>query len=160
MARVDWRRWYAGLHREHARCIAAELPIDERLERARRFIEARHTEAIDLQAIARAACLSRFHFQREFKRAYGETPHQYLTRSRIEHARRLLAESDDSVTSICFEVGFQSLGSFSSLFHRHVGHGPARYRAGVFQVAELVQRRPFEAVPACFLARFARSVGP
>lgn len=151
---MDWQAWYGGLLREHARRLASEVPIDERLTRARRFIADHHHEALDLDAIARRACLSRFHFQREFKRTFDETPHQYLTRVRIDRARELLETSDQSVTNICLEVGFQSLGSFSSLFRKRVGHAPARYRASWVQVVDTLQP-PSAVVPACFLMHFA-----
>ncbi len=151
----EWQRWYDGLLSESARQRVLERPIDDRLEGARRFIDAHYSEALDLERVARAACLSRYHFQRAFCRTFGETPHEYLTRVRIEQARRLLRETDRSVTHVCLDVGFQSLGSFSTLFRRRVGHAPAHYRRVVVQADLLVRSRPVEAVPACFLRWFA-----
>src|SRR5215471_5457303 len=118
-----------------------------RLCRARRFIDESYHLPIDLDQISDAACLSRYHFLRLFRRAFNRTPHQYLTERRIERAKELLSSSGLTVTDVCFEVGFESLGSFSSLFHKHVGHPPITYRAIVFERRLERQRR----VPACFL---------
>ncbi|MCC6728976.1 MAG: helix-turn-helix transcriptional regulator [Chthonomonadales bacterium] len=100
-----------------------------RLHRARDFMEASLTEPVTIPVIADHAWFSPHHFLRLFKRAFGETPHQYLTRRRIERARRLLLVTDLSVTEVCFAVGFQSLGSFSWLFRGKVGVSPEAYRA-------------------------------
>ncbi|HEY6332118.1 MAG TPA: AraC family transcriptional regulator, partial [Blastocatellia bacterium] len=90
--------------------------IYRRLCRARAFIDAHYDEPLDLDLIAREACLSRFHFLRLFRTVFKQTPHQYLTERRIRRAKELLAASNMSVTEVCFEVGFESLGSFSTLF--------------------------------------------
>jgi len=118
-----------------------------RLMRAREFIDACYDQPLDLEQISGEACLSRYHFLRLFRRAFNKTPHQYLTQRRIEKAKELLSSSGLTVTDVCFEVGFESLGSFSSLFHKHVGHPPITYRAIVFERRLERQRR----VPACFL---------
>lgn len=97
----------------------------ERLQLARRFIEERYGESINLDEMARQARLSRFHFLRLFRDTFDETPHQYLQKRRIERAKELLASGHHSVTDVCFEVGFESLGSFSTLFRRTVGQSPA-----------------------------------
>jgi AraC-like DNA-binding protein len=91
-----------------------------RLMRAREFIDECYDQPLDLEQISGEACLSRYHFLRLFRRAFNKTPHQYLTQRRIEKAKELLASSGLTVTDVCFEVGFESLGSFSSLFHKHV----------------------------------------
>jgi transcriptional regulator GlxA family with amidase domain len=85
-----------------------------------------------------------------FKQAFDQTPHQYLMRRRIEQAKVLLTASELSVTEVCFAVGFQSLGSFSALFHRSVGQPPKLYRA------RLVVRgwSPYRFIPICFLTMF------
>ena len=101
----------------------------ENLERARELIDAQYTRPLNLDELARAAHFSRYHFLRAFRRAYYATPHEYITRKRIERAKELLAGSELTVTEICFEVGFESLGSFSSLFHKLVGWSPSIYRA-------------------------------
>src|SRR5689334_12389887 len=90
------------------------------LERARAYIDANYDRSLDLCQIASQTGFSEYHFIRLFNRAYATTPHQYLIRRRVERAKDLLQSSDLSVTDICFAVGFQSLGSFSSLFRRSV----------------------------------------
>lgn len=118
-----------------------------RLMRAREFIDECYYQPLDLEQISSEACLSRYHFLRLFRRAFNKTPHQYLTQRRIERAKELLSSSGLTVTDVCFEVGFESLGSFSSLFHKHVGHPPITFRAIVFERRLERQRK----VPACFL---------
>ena len=118
-----------------------------RLSRAREFIDDCFHLPLDLDQISRQACLSRYHFLRLFRQVFDRTPHQYLTERRIQKAKELLASSQLSVTDVCFEVGFESLGSFSTLFHRHVGRPPISYRARVF----LFRRVPENNIPACFL---------
>ena len=120
-----------------------------RLMRAREFIDACYQQPLDLEQISGEACLSRYHFLRLFRRAFNKTPHQYLTQRRIEKAKELLSSSGLTVTDVCFEVGFESLGSFSSLFHKHVGHPPIAYRAIVFERRE-TQRK----IPSCFLMMY------
>ena len=83
---------------------------------------------LDLKQISGEAWLSPHHFLRLFKQVYKETPHQYLTRRRIERARRLLLQTEMPVTDICYAVGFESLGSFSWLFRKRVGLSPDQYR--------------------------------
>lgn len=126
-----------------------------RLMRARDFIEDCYSRPVDLNQIAREACLSRFHFLRLFRKTFDKTPHQYLTERRIERAKDLLAASDLSVTEICFEVGFESLGSFSTLFHRTVGHPPTHYRTHTSVRVPVSLLFPEPAIPACFLIRYA-----
>jgi AraC-like DNA-binding protein len=124
-------------HREIAREIdrvpaakaATRLEIYRRIVLARDYMEAALHKPIGVSDIASAAYFSPFHFLRSFKQVFNETPHQYLTRRRIERAQNLLLQTDMSVTSICIEVGFESLGSFSTLFRRHSGVSPERYRS-------------------------------
>lgn len=123
----------------------------DRLARARKLIEAEPSAPLDLEAIARRACLSPYHFHRLFRRQYGVTPHRYLTDRRVARARELLRTTELSVTEICLEVGFSSLGSFSTLFRRHVGHPPARYRRRLWQV----RWDPRVQVPWCFFSAYA-----
>ena len=100
--------------------------VQERLRRARRFIDECYDLPLDLNQISRQACLSRFHFLRLFRDTFETTPHQYLIQRRIEKAKELLRLKEMSVTDVCFEVGFESLGSFSALFRRCVGTGMRR----------------------------------
>lgn len=152
----DWPRWFEGLHAATAtRPSGLDQDTYQRLQRAREFIDGHQHESIDLDDIARQACFSRFHFLRLFRRAFGETPHRYLTQARLARARNLLVSSDLSVTEICFEVGFQSVGSFSTLFQRQLGHPPTRYRARIFPVPGTVSRGLPLPIPSCFLAMYA-----
>src|ERR687897_980415 len=99
----------------------AAVPPDRHLLRARDLIDARYAEPLDVAALARAACVSRFHFVRSFRRAFGETPHQYLLTRRMERAAALLRTTDHTVARICAEVGLTSVGSFTSSFKRSYG---------------------------------------
>ena len=125
-----------------------------RFENNRRLLGARDTmdrcyaEALDIEAMARSVHLSRAHFIRSFKEAFGETPHRYLQRRRIERAMWMLRVDDRSVTEICFDVGFASLGTFSRTFHEVVGVSPSAYRRRVRANPEAQARRAY--VPGCF----------
>jgi AraC family transcriptional regulator len=99
-----------------------------RVLRGRDFLLSSLDQPIRLKDIARAACLSSFHFHRVFKEAFGMTPHKYLALQRLDRAAHLLRHSGRSITEIALEIGFQSPGSFSSLFSRHFGVSPAEYR--------------------------------
>jgi len=85
-------------------------------------------QPLDLTRVARSAALSAYHFHRAFKRLFGETPHAYLTRRRMERARQLLRSTEMSVTHVCLACGYESAGSFSSLFRKYCGVSPAEYR--------------------------------
>ncbi len=98
------------------------------LRRARDLIDRDYAEPLDLDAMAREAGYSRYHFARAFRAAYGETPRTYLTRRRIERAKTLLRTANLSITEICLLVGFASLGSFSARFRELVGRSPSEYR--------------------------------
>ena len=124
--------------------------IHERLCRARRFIDDYYDLPLNLSEISRQACLSRYHFLRLFRDAFQTTPHQYLIQRRIAKAKELLRSQPVSVTDVCFEVGFQSLGSFSSLFRKCVGDAPVKYRK-----REMDSLRK---VPGCFIQMYA--LGP
>lgn len=118
----------------------------QRLGRAREFIDHCYDHPLDLDQISEKACFSRYHFLRLFRQAFNKTPHQYLIERRIERAKELLTSEDLRVTDVCFEVGFQSLGSFSTLFSKYVGHAPVIYREKS-RARELAKRK----VPGCFL---------
>jgi len=121
----------------------------ERLDRARRFIDVCYDLPLNLDEISSHACFSRYHFLRLFRQAFNKTPHQYLIERRIERAKELLSGNELRVTDVCFEVGFQSLGSFSSLFHKSVGHPPLLFREKTRQT-QAAKRR----VPGCFLVMY------
>jgi AraC-like DNA-binding protein len=120
--------------------------VYERLCRARQFIDLCYDLPLNLEQISSQACFSRYHFLRLFRDTFAKTPHQYLVERRIEKAKELLRADDLRVTDICFEVGFQSLGSFSSLFHKYVGHAPVIYREKM-RASQAARRQ----VPGCFL---------
>jgi AraC-like DNA-binding protein len=117
------------------------------LQHAREIINRQYSQPLDLNELAQAASLSRFHFLRAFRMAFHMTPHEYLTHKRIERARELLAESDLMVTEICFKVGYESLGSFSTLFHRMVGWPPSIYRARAWEM----RKNPLRFIPHCYV---------
>ena len=128
---------------------APDLETLERLGRAREFIDHCYDHPLSLDQISEKACFSRYHFLRLFRQAFNKTPHQYLIERRIEKAKELLGGDELRVTDVCFEVGFQSLGSFSTLFHKCVGHAPVIYREKVKQ-KEQAKRK----VPGCFLVMY------
>ncbi|HLY16007.1 MAG TPA: AraC family transcriptional regulator [Bryobacteraceae bacterium] len=107
---------------------ATRLELYRRLYRGRDFLFSCYDRPLTVAAAARAAALSPFHFQRMFKRAFGRTPMRFLQETRLDNARRLLANTGDDVTSICFAVGFESLGSFSWLFRKRFGVSPRAFR--------------------------------
>ena len=104
-------------------------PAARHLLRAKDLADARFFEELDVDDMAAAAGLSRAHFSREFRRAFGESPHAYLLTRRLERAASLLRFTDRSVADICFSVGLQSVGSFTSSFTRTYGVSPTAYRA-------------------------------
>jgi AraC-like DNA-binding protein len=118
----------------------------ERLCRARQFMDESYDLPLDLAEISKQACLSRYHFLRLFRDTFDTTPHQYLIRRRIDKAKELLRSRRLSVTDVCFEVGFQSLGSFSALFRKCVGDAPINYRRR--------ERESQKKVPGCFIVMF------
>jgi AraC-like DNA-binding protein len=103
---------------------------------------------LPINAVAKAAALSEFHFTRQFAALFGETPHQYRTRARLQHAKRLLLAERGSVTDVCCQVGFSSLGSFSALFARRFGEPPSSYRRRLLPSSHV--ESPMIA-PACVL---------
>lgn len=118
--------------------------------RAKDLVDARYRDPLDVPALARAAHLSPAHFSREFRRAFGETPHRYLLTRRLERAAALLRHTDRSVAEICFAVGLRSVGSFTTSFGNAFGLSPTAYRA---------QQPPAAArarIPTCVLQAWAR----
>ncbi|HYI23159.1 MAG TPA: helix-turn-helix transcriptional regulator [Candidatus Limnocylindrales bacterium] len=101
---------------------------NRRLLRARDAMDRAYAEPLDVRAVAAVAHVSEAHFIRSFRAAFGETPHRYLQRRRVERAMFLLRETDRSVTDVCFDVGFTSLGTFSRTFREIVGETPSGYR--------------------------------
>jgi len=120
------------------------------LLRAKDLADARYREPLDVETLAQAAHLSPAHFSREFRRAFGESPHRYLLTRRLERAAALLRNTDRSVSDICLMVGLRSVGSFTTSFGRTYGMSPTAYRAAH---APAVARAR---IPTCILQAFAR----
>jgi AraC-like DNA-binding protein len=104
--------------------------LNRRLLRARDAMDRAYAEPLDVPAVAAVAHMSPAHFSRSFRAVFGETPHRYLQRRRVERSMFLLRETDRSVTDVCLDVGFTSLGTFSRMFREIVGETPSSYRAG------------------------------
>ena len=130
--------------------VITSVPPARHLLRAKDLIDARYREPLDVPALARAAHLSPAHFSREFRRAFGETPHQYLLTRRMERAAALLRNTDRSVADICLTVGLRSLGSFTTTFGRTFGLTPTAYRAAHPPASDRVR------IPTCVLQAYAR----
>jgi AraC-like DNA-binding protein len=126
------------------------VPPARHLLRAKDLVDARYREPLDVPALARAAHLSPAHFSREFRRAFGETPHQYLLTRRMERAAALLRNTDRTVAEICVAVGLRSVGSFTSSFGRTFGLSPTAYRATHPPASHRAR------VPTCVLLAWAR----
>ena len=131
-AMLDTQR---SIDREGAKIPAAKPATRQellrRVSRGRDFMESTWTESITLEEIARAACLSPYHFHRLFRQMFGERPHQYLVRRRLERAAEMLRSSDVPVTQVCLEAGFESPGSFSTLFRQRYGMPPSQWRTNL-----------------------------
>ncbi|MPY95952.1 MAG: helix-turn-helix domain-containing protein [Acidimicrobiia bacterium] len=126
------------------------VPPARHLLRAKDLADARYAEPLAVADMAHAAGLSPAHFSREFRRAFGEAPHQYLLTRRLERAAALLRNTDRSVTEVCFAVGLGSLGSFTTSFRRVYGTTPAAYRA-LFPPARRLIR-----IPDCMAKAYGR----
>jgi transcriptional regulator GlxA family with amidase domain len=128
----------------------AFVPPARHLLRAKDLADARYVDPLEVDDLARAAGLSRAHFSREFRRAFGESPHAYLLTRRLERAATLLRTTDRSVADICFSVGLQSVGSFTSSFTRTFGRSPSAYREAFPPAAHQAM------IPSCVLRAYGR----
>ena len=126
------------------------VPPARHLLRAKDLADARYAEPLDVEDLARAAGLSKAHFSREFRRAFGESPHGYLLTRRLERAAALLRTTDRSVADICVSVGLASVGSFTSSFTRTYGVSPTVYRARFPPAAA------YAVVPGCIVRAYGR----
>ncbi|MBC7813646.1 MAG: helix-turn-helix transcriptional regulator [Burkholderiales bacterium] len=123
----------------------------ERIRIARGYIDHHYDAPITLEHVSDAAGYSRYHFIRLFRAVYKQTPHQYLVLRRIKRAKELLRSSDMPITDICVQVGFESLGSFSTLFRRMVGLAPGAYRSSARpEPAPAADVSPAFFIPLCF----------
>jgi AraC-like DNA-binding protein len=128
----------------------ASVPPARHLLRAKDLADAHYFERLTVDDLARAAGLSRAHFSREFRRAFGESPHVYLLTRRLERAASLLRSTDRSVADICIAVGLDSIGSFTTSFTRMFGRPPTAYRAAFPPAADRAL------IPACVLRAYGR----
>jgi AraC-like DNA-binding protein len=128
----------------------AYVPATRHLLRAKDLVDARYGDPLDVPALARAAYLSPAHFSREFRRTFGETPHQYLLTRRLERAAALLRTTDRSVADICLTVGLRSVGSFTTSFGRLFGLSPTAYRASYPPAISRAR------IPTCIQQAYAR----
>jgi AraC-like DNA-binding protein len=126
---------------------------NRRMLRARDTMDRAFAQPLDVPALARVAHVSPAHFSRQFRATFGETPHRYLQRRRVERAMELLRETDSSVTAICFDVGFHSLGTFSRIFREVAGESPTSYRARFAGGNDVLR------VPACWAMAWLRPAG-
>lgn len=124
----------------------AREAINRRLLRARDRMDVTYAEPLDVPGLAAITSMTRAHFIRSFRDTFGETPHRYLQRRRVERAMFLLRRSDRSITDVCFDVGFSSLGTFSRTFRDIVGETPSDYR----------NRGQLPPVPTCFAMAWTR----
>jgi AraC-like DNA-binding protein len=120
-----------------------------RIVQAKIFIDQNYAEQIDLDNISDEAYFSKFHFIRLFKKVYGKTPHQYLTYVRIEKAKLLLQEPKP-VSDVCFEIGFNSISSFTGLFKKVVGQTPSDYSLEQKHRQQEIRQKPLGYIPGCW----------
>src|SRR4051794_39700512 len=128
----------------------AFAPPARHLLKAKDLADGRYAEAIGVEDMAAAAGLSRAHFSREFRRAFGDSPHGYLLTRRLERSAALLRTTDRSVADICLSVGLTSVGSFTTSFTRTFGRSPTAYRASFPPASNLAR------VPSCVLRAYGR----
>jgi len=136
---------------QHVRALMPDVERLAHLRDAKDLMDRDYVEALNLDAIARAAGYSRFHFVRAFRDAYGQTPRDYLSARRVERARELLRNANLTVTEVCLLVGFSSLGSFSTRFKAEVGVSPSEYRA------REVRRGGPPPIPGCFVLMWSQA---
>ena len=126
----------------------------ERLRTGRDYIADNYLVPFDLSNVARQSNMSPYHFLRTFKKVYGETPNEFLIRLRIEKAKKMLITENLSVSEVCEQVGYISLGSFSSLFFKQVGMSPTLYRRKLWSLSSQPLHFPSQAIPACYAYHF------
>jgi len=126
----------------------------ERLNIGRDYIANNYQTPLSLSGIAKCSYMSPYHFLRAFKDTYGETPNEFLIRLRVEQAKKMLITGNFSVSEICEEVGYTSLGSFSSLFVKKVGVAPTLYRRKLWALSAEAYRFPSQTIPACYAYNF------
>jgi AraC-like DNA-binding protein len=138
------------LYRGEVSSSKQAVPGVRHLVRARDLADTHYTDTLTVDDLAAAACMSRAHFSREFRRAFGESPYSYLLTRRLERAATLLRGTDYTVADICMQVGLSSVGSFTSSFTRAYGKTPTEYRASFPSAASLAM------IPLCVLKAYGR----
>ncbi|MBQ4810362.1 helix-turn-helix transcriptional regulator [Pseudoalteromonas luteoviolacea] len=126
----------------------------KRLNTGRDFIADNYQTPLSLSDIAKCSYMSPYHFLRVFKDTYGETPNEFLTRLRLQQAKKMLITENYSISEVCEKVGYSSLGSFSSLFLKRVGVAPTVYRRKLWALSSEAYCFPAQTIPACFAYKF------
>jgi AraC-like DNA-binding protein len=130
-----------------------------RIVQAKLFIDQHFREKVNLDEIAGEASFSRFHFIRLFKESYGHTPHQYLISLRLREAEKLMEQPGLRIQDICFEIGFESVGTFTTLFRKTFGQSPKNHQVEILRRKKLASEEPLKTIPNCFAEKqFSRSV--
>ena len=126
----------------------------KRLCASRDYIADNYLDPFSLTSVAKNSHMSPFHFSRVFKKVYGETPNEFLIRLRIEKAKKMLITENLSVSEVCEQVGYISLGSFSSLFLKQVGMPPTLYRRTLWALSTETFHFPSQVIPSCYAYHF------
>lgn len=129
--------------------IHPKMYLYRRIVAAKLYIDAHYAQKIDLNKIADQACFSKYHFLRLFKQAYGKSPHQYLKDVRINQAKRLFKQQQ-SIRKVCFNIGFESVPSFTHLFKKNTGLSPKSYLEKQKQLQVQQANKPLNFIPNCF----------
>lgn len=116
----------------------------------RSFLAERYSGSFNLAEAAKYSCMSQYHFSRVFTKTFGESPYEYIVRLRIEKAKNMLITENFSVSEICEEIGYSSIGSFSFLFHKKVGMSPTQYRRRLWSLSSEPLRFPSQSIPLCY----------
>lgn len=132
-------------------CMSFDPDVYKRVVAAKMYIDDNMHEPIKLEQVSKKACFSPFHFHKLFTRIYKITPHEYLTQVRIAAAKRMLGQKETSVSQVCHNVGFESLGSFSTMFKKKNGVSPQAYRHSALERAEAADNQPKAFIPHCML---------
>jgi len=129
-----------------------------RIVQAKLFIDKHFREKINIDEIAEEASFSRFHFIRLFRQAYGDTPHQYMMGLRMLEAEKLMADPNLKIQDICFEIGFESVGTFTTLFTKVFGKTPKAKQKEILEKKRISIEEPLRTIPNCFVEKqFSRS---
>jgi len=129
-----------------------------RIVQAKLFIDKHFREKINIDEIAGEASFSRFHFIRLFRQAYGNTPHQYMMSVRMREAEKLMTDPNVKIQDICFEIGFESVGTFTTQFTKFYGKAPKTHQKDILEKKRLTSEEPLKIIPGCFAKKqFSRS---